>query len=107
MTTFISHVGTFHFRRLPFSLKNAGASFQRMIDKLLHGLSFASAYLDDVAIFSCDFESHMSHIDTVLSRIRQAGLRVKASKCQWMQGKVMYLGHLIGQREIQPLHAKV
>ena len=49
----------------------------------------------------------MSHIETVLSRIQQAGLTVKASECQWMQGKVMYLGHLNGQREIQPLQAKV
>ena len=48
-----------------------------------------------------------SHIETVLSRLQQAGLTVKASKCQWMQGKVMYLGHLIGQGEIQTLQAKV
>lgn len=78
-----------------------------MIDKLLQGLPFASAYLDDVAIFSSDFNSHMAHIETVLSRIHQAGLTVKASKCQWMKGRVMYLGHLIGQGEIQPLQAKI
>ncbi|XP_078246874.1 uncharacterized protein LOC144588278 [Pogona vitticeps] len=106
-TAFITHVGTFRFRRMPFGLKNAGASFQRMIDKLLQGLPYANAYLDDVAIFSNDFESHLTHIETVLSRLQQAGLTVKASKCQWMQGKVMYLGHLIGQGEIQTIQAKV
>ena len=76
---------------------NTRAIFQRMMDKLLADLPFALAYLDDLAIFSSDFAPHMSHIETVLN----AGLTVKASKCQLVKVKVLYLGHLTGQGEIQ------
>ena len=58
-----------------------------MMDTLLEGLPFAAAYLDDLVIFSKDFASHMSHIETVLFRLQNADLAVKASKCQWVKEK--------------------
>ena len=106
-SSFINQVGIYHVKRLPFGLKNTEATFQRMMNKLLHDLPFASAYLDDPGIFCPDFAAHMSHIETVLCGLQNAGLTVKASTCQWIRGKVLYLGHLIEQEEIHPNPAKV
>ena len=65
-TAFTSPMGLFQFTRMPFGLQGAPATFQRMVDKLLDGLSdFASAYLDDIIIYSDNWKDHLSHLDLV------------------------------------------
>lgn len=104
---FVTHKGTFEFLRLPFGLCNAGRTFQRLMDLVLQDLPFAQAYLDDIIIFSDTFEDHLTQVEIVLQRLQEAGLTVKASKCQWLKGKVVYLGHWVGSGTIEPLQAKV
>jgi Reverse transcriptase (RNA-dependent DNA polymerase) len=67
-TTFTSHDGLYNFLRMPFGLTNAPATFQRMVDMILTGLTWKSCrvYLDDIIIFSSSFEEHLSHLDQVL-----------------------------------------
>ncbi|KYO30369.1 hypothetical protein Y1Q_0017858 [Alligator mississippiensis] len=62
------------------------------------------AYINDIAIFSQDFESHLT---TVLGKIKQAGLTVKAKKCQWALSEVVCLGHHVGGGHIAPLWDKI
>ncbi|KYO29297.1 hypothetical protein Y1Q_0017943 [Alligator mississippiensis] len=82
-SAFITLVGLYEFTVLPFSMRNSPTSFQRLINNLLQGCEqFAMAYIDGIAIFSQDFEWHLNHLTTVLSKIKQAGLTVKAKKCQ-------------------------
>ena len=67
---------------MPFGLKNAPATFQRMMDVVLQGLeSFLVLYIDDVLIFSNCWEDHLEHIRVVIERLQAAGLRAKPSKC--------------------------
>jgi transposase InsO family protein len=96
-TTFTSHHGTYRFRRLPFGLRNAPATFQRAIDVILSGVKWKTClvYLDDVIIFSPDRESHLGHVDEALSLLRQAGLSLKLKKCRFFSETVDYLGHVI------------
>ncbi|CAM5135995.1 unnamed protein product [Natator depressus] len=102
------HVGLYEFNVLPFGLQNAPATFQRLLDGLLVGLGdYAVAYLDDVAIFSDSWAEHLEHLQKVFERIREAGLTVKAKKCQIGLNRVTYLGHQVGQGTINPLQAKV
>ena len=65
------------------------------------------AYMDDIAIFGQDFKSHLIHLATALSKIKQAGLTVKAKKCQWALSEVVYLGHRVGGGHIAPLWDKI
>ncbi len=60
-TTFTSHFGTYRFKRMPFGLKNAPATFQRAIDIILAGVKWQHCivYLDDVIVFSKSMESHL------------------------------------------------
>jgi RNase H-like domain found in reverse transcriptase/Reverse transcriptase (RNA-dependent DNA polymerase)/Integrase zinc binding domain/Integrase core domain/Chromo (CHRromatin Organisation MOdifier) domain len=96
-TTFTSHYGTYRFRRLPFGLRNAPATFQRAIDVILSGIKWKTClvYLDDVIIFSPDRETHLAHVDEALSLLRHAGLSLKLRKCRFFSEAVDYLGHVI------------
>ena len=59
-TAFTTPFGLFQFTRMPFGLKGAPATFQRMVDKILNGLNkFASAYIDDVIVFSTTWSEHL------------------------------------------------
>ncbi|CAM5075851.1 unnamed protein product [Natator depressus] len=107
-SVFTSHLGLYEFNVLPFGLRNAPATFQRLVDGLLAGLGeYAVAYLDDVAIFLDSWADHLEHLQKVLERIREAGLTVKAKKCQIGLNRVTYLGHQVGQGTISPLQGKV
>ncbi|CAJ0933589.1 unnamed protein product, partial [Ranitomeya imitator] len=90
---------------MPFGMKNAPATFQRMVNLLLQGLEkYAMAYLDDIAIFSLSWEEHLQHLEEVLRRIHQAGLTIKLGKCQMGMSEVHYLGHRVGGNTLKPEH---
>ncbi len=72
-TAICTPFGLFEFRRMPFGLRNAGNTFQRMMDRILAGLSFVFCYLDDIIIASRDEEEHLEHLREVFSRLRPLG----------------------------------
>ena len=71
------------------------AYFQNLMNKVLDGLHFTLAYLDDVIIFSKTAEQHLKHIQIVLTRLKQAELRLNKSKCLFFKQELHYLGHLL------------
>lgn len=95
--------GLFEWTRMPFGLCNAPATFQRLMGVVLGDLSFdiLLIYLDDIIIFSQDFDTHCERLETVLSRLRQHGLKLKPSKCFLLKAEVKFLGHVISARGIQ------
>ena len=64
-------------------------------------------YLDDIIIFSENELQHLEHLETVFSQLREAGLRMKHSKCDFFKSKIHYLGHLISPEGISPLPNKL
>ena len=96
-TALITTKGLYQFKMMPFGLCGAPASFQRMMDEVIHGMSqFTSAYLDDLIVFSATWEDHLSHLRAVLVRLREVGLTTKPSKCQLAMAQCTYLGHIVG-----------
>ncbi|GFX45734.1 transposon Tf2-6 polyprotein [Trichonephila clavipes] len=80
----------------------------RLMAELLQGCEkFALPYLDDVAIFSENWDDHINHIDKVLERIRDARLTIKPAKCKFAQDSVKYLGHVVGLGKRSPAQLKV
>ena len=108
-TAFTCFLGLYHFLKLPFGFCNSGALFSELMNKVLVGIQhqFAIAYLDDIIIFSKTFEEHVSHIEAVFSRLRDAGLKLKMSKCEFLKREVSYLGHLISANGTRPDPEKV
>lgn len=106
-TAFVTPFGLYQFTRMPFGLQGAPATFQRMVDRLLNGLSeFSKSYIDDIIIFSNSWEEHCDHLEAVLKRIEEAGLTTKLRKCQLGMSECLYLGHIIGGGKVRPETAK-
>ncbi|GFS98263.1 polyprotein P3 [Trichonephila clavipes] len=78
---FCTSFGTYRPLRMSFGLKNAPYFFSKLMAELLNGLEdFVVPYLDDIAIFSDTWESHIKHMETVLQRMKRAKLTIKPSK---------------------------
>ena len=106
-TAFACHRSLFEFNVMPFGLSCAHAIFQELMAIVLQGLPFATAYLDDILIFSETLEDHLSHLETVFNRLRQHGLKLKLKKCSFLQSETHYLGFIINVKGISPDPAKV
>ena len=107
-TAFVTPFGKYEFNMVPFGLAQAPAYFQALINKVLKGLhKFAVAYLDDIIIFSKNEEEHLEHLRIIFQRLKEAGLKLKRSKCDFMKTQIQYLGHLISSDGIQPLPEKL
>ncbi|GFS90698.1 hypothetical protein TNCV_3771221 [Trichonephila clavipes] len=106
-SAFCTSFGTYRPLRMSFGLKNAPYFFSKLMDELLNGLQERTTYLDDIAIFSDTWESHIKHMETVLQRIKRAKLTIKPSKCKFAQQNVKFLGHIVGQGFRTPSEIKV
>ena len=83
-TAFTTPFGQFQFRRMPFGLQGAPATFQRMMDRVLEGLrEYTSAYLDDLIIVSEPWRDHLRHLEAIFTQLGEAGLTAKPAKCQF------------------------
>nr|VZH96060.1 unnamed protein product [Spirometra erinaceieuropaei] len=99
--------GLFEFLRMPFGLRNASQTFQRFIDRVLRGLPFVYAYIDDVLVASRDVEEHLHHLTLLFDRFQQFGVTLHPSKCVLGATSLEFLGHLIDSNGIRPLPSKV
>ena len=103
ITAFATRKGLFQFKVMPFGLTNAPATFQRLMDTVLKGLQWQRClvYLDDIIVFGKYFGETLANLRMVMERLKAAGLKLKASKCQWFKHSVKYLGHVVSARGIE------
>ena len=108
-TAFITHNGLYEFNVLPFGLCNSPATFQRLMTHVLRGLEWdiCLVYIDDLIIFSRTFDDHLLHLERVFKRLRDANVRLKPSKCYFVQQKVDYLGHVVSAEGLSPNPNKI
>ena len=99
--------GLFEFVRMPFGLRNAAQTFQCFIDKVLRGLHFCYAYMDDLLIASTTPDKHLQHVCLVFERLSKHGVVVNPHKCVFGVTSLTFLGHHIDQHGISPLQEKV
>jgi len=106
-TAFCTPFGLFEWRRLPFGLKTSPSQFQSLMQRVLEGLDFCAAFMDDIVIFSMTWVEHVNHMRAVFDRLKRAKLTVKLSKCFFGCREIEYLGHRIGNGRLSPKEAKV
>nr|VZI18519.1 unnamed protein product [Spirometra erinaceieuropaei] len=92
--------GLFNFLRMPFGLRNDSQSFQRLSDRLLRGLPFVHAYIDDVLVASRYIREHLQHLTVFFDRCQQFGVTLHPVKCVLGATSLEFLGHLIDSNGI-------
>ncbi|GFT80534.1 retrovirus-related Pol polyprotein from transposon 297 [Trichonephila clavipes] len=82
---------------MPFGLCNAPATFGRIMETVLGGLSCEAClvYLDDIIIVGHSFEEHLKNIRRVLQKLKEANLKLSPTKDHLFRREVTYLGHII------------
>ena len=96
---------TYTFNYSCFGLRNAGATFQRMMDTVLGDLPFCVAYVDDILVFSSTTEEQWRHIHLLLELLRSTGLILRHDKCIFRANHITYTGILPLQEKVTAVRA--
>lgn len=102
-TGFSTPYNHYHFKMMPFGLKNAPACFQRIMNTVLRGLqgSKCFVYLDDIVLYGDTLDQHNERLIEVLSRLKKNNLKVQIDKCEFLRKEVSYLGHIITENGVR------
>jgi hypothetical protein len=106
-TAIVTPFGLYEYTRMTFGMRNAGSTFQRLMDRVVSGLPAVFAYLDDLLIASASMEQHIQDLQEVFSRLQTAGLVVNAEKCLFAVQEMDFLGHRVSAAGISPLPHRV
>ena len=102
-TVFVTSTGNYHYKVMPFGLKNAGSTYQRMMTKMFEpqlGWSI-EVYIDDMVIKSKVVSEHVGDLTNIFEILRKHKLRLNASKCSFGVGLGKFLGYMVTYRGIE------
>ena len=99
----VGPLGFYECVRMPFGLTNTLATFQRLMESCLGEmhLNWCIIYLDDIIVFSKDPTEHLKRLRGVFQKLREAGLKLKPSKCKFFKDRIAYLGHIVSKVGIE------
>ena len=102
-TAFVTPVGNYHYKVMPFSLKNAGSTYQRMMTRMFEQQMGKSVevYIDDMVVKSKLVPNHIEDLDNVFQILRKYKLRLNATKCSFGMGSGKFLGYMVTHRGIE------
>ena len=108
-TAFSNHLGHFHYNTMPFGLKGAPSTFQRLMNTVLTGLQGIKCfvYLDDIVVHGDSLSTHNYKLKEILERLREHNLKLHPDKCEFLRREVTYLGHIITEDGVKPDPKKV
>ncbi|XP_063061560.1 uncharacterized protein LOC134454470 isoform X2 [Engraulis encrasicolus] len=107
VSSFVTPSGLYSYKVMPFGLRNAAATFQRLMNQVVANLDGCAVYLDDAVTYSDTWTSHLDRLRQLFSRLAQAKLTVNLAKCEFARATVTYLGKVVGQGSVRPVRSKV
>lgn len=107
ISAFVTSDGLYQYRVMPFGLRNAPCTFQRLITNVIDGLENVYGYLDDIITVSNDWQKHMLTLRGLFQRLREAHLTINLVKSEFGYGSLSFLGHVVGRGRVAPIDAKV
>ncbi|CAN6718907.1 unnamed protein product [Malus baccata var. baccata] len=108
-TTFTCPFGTFAYRRMPFDLCNAPATFQRCMVSIFSDYveSIIEIFMDDFSVFGNSFDNCLDNLTLILKRCVETNLVLNWEKCHFMVKQGIVLGHIISERGIEVDKSKI
>jgi Reverse transcriptase (RNA-dependent DNA polymerase) len=106
-TAITTPFGMFEYLYMPFGLRNAAQTFQRLMDQCFQDLNFLFTYLDDHLIFSKSVPEHMQHLQQLFQRLEQYGFVINPEKCEFMKEEIVFLGHRLTAEGLSPVAGHV
>jgi transposase InsO family protein len=90
-------IGKFEWNSMPMGTVNATSTFQRLMQQCLGSMHLKECvvFLDDILVYSSTLEEHLVRLGKVFQRLKDCGLKLKPSKCEFMKAKCNYLGHVV------------
>ena len=102
-TVFVTPTGNYHYKVMPFSLKNIGSTYQRMMTKMFEprlGKNIET-YIDDMVVKSKVVSEHVGDLRSIFEILRKHKLCLYASKCSFGVGSRKFLGYIVTHRGIE------
>ena len=108
-TAFSCENGHYEYLRMPFGLKNAPSTFQRVMDNILRGIhnEKCAVYLDDVIIYSTSLDEHIQKLREIFQRFRDSNFKIQLDKSEFLKKEVAYLGHVVTPEGVKPNPDKI
>lgn len=108
-TAFTVEGGHYEYIRMPFGLKNAPSTFQRVMDNVLKDLvgKICLVYLDDIIIFSTSLTQHINDIQAIFDRLSLSNFKVQLDKSEFLRKEIAFLGHIVSTDGIKPNPMKI
>ncbi|CAB3386282.1 Hypothetical predicted protein [Cloeon dipterum] len=106
-TAICTPFGLFEFIFMPFGLRNAAQTCQRLLDEITQGLDFCFPYLDDILIASKNEEEHKAHLRTLFKRLSDHGILLNIAKCELGVAEIDFLGYKITAEGTKPRNERV
>ena len=107
LTTFITPMGRFFFKRLPFGISSAPEIFQRTMLELLEGIDGVICYFDDILCHSKTEAEHEILLEKVKERLKEVGLQLNKQKCEYRKKEITFLGHIVSAKGVRPDPSKI
>ena len=102
-TAFVTRTRNYHYKVMPFGLKNAGSTYQKMMTRMFEpqlGKNI-EIYIDDMVVKSKQESKHINDLGSIFKILRKHKLRLNASKCSFGVGSGKFLGYMVTHRGIE------
>ena len=102
-TSFVTGQGTYFYRVMPFRLKNAGATYQRLVNRMFHKKigTTMEVYIDDMLVKSIIAELHIAHMSEAFQILREYNMKLNPAKCAFGVSAGKFLGFIVNNRGIE------
>ena len=102
-TSFVTGQGTYCYRVMPFGLKNAGATYQRLVNRMFQKQigTFMEVYIDDMLVKSIKVELHITHLAKAFQVLKSYNMKLNSAKCAFRVSAGKFLGFIVNNRGIE------
>jgi hypothetical protein len=102
LTSFCTMWGLYQWTRVPFGLATGAQAISNLMEMIFSDLKYkyVFCYLDDLVVYSENFEQHIEHVNEVFKRLRKSGLTINPSKLKLAEKQIPFLGHLVSSQGV-------